>query len=978
MRDHLQISLLVPGMPFNGDTVEKESLGGSESAGHAMARELAALGHRVTIFTNGEPGVFDGVTYLHCDSWRQYISSVPHDISIVQRATDPYVIKTLSKFNIVWCHDLALARQINEFRGALWNIDRIIVLSDFMKKQYEETYDLPERLLFTSRNGIDLFRFPEINLAEKNPKNLVYSARPERGLDILLDKIFPKLLEKDPEFNLTLYGYNNPVTHLQDFYRSLNEKATNFGDRVTLAGHLSKNDLYKEYVKGGLYVYPTPSPLQPSFCEISCISVMESMASGMPVVSSARGALPETLCATAGELIEGDAWTDEYQDKFVETIMSYVNDRQKYESAIKAGLEHSKNNSWLNIAEEWTECFYRLFDEHNDDRTRLAYHFYKRNDTFAALKALDGEDNPLADRLLEKIETHYPFLEDQEKLKEHYKECGKETTKSLSNIPLEHFRQKFEVSTEQRFDRIRDSIVGRKDIVKVLDFGCGHGWSTIYLHNALGKKWTGIDLDPGAIKWCNKFKKNFARNPNDLTFIEGDEDTDLSEQGPFDCIIVSEVLEHCLDPVGTLNKLESWAHDDTLIIITVPYGPTEFASPNWKNFRGHLWEFEIQDLEDILVKKDPFTLDTIPEGTNPELAEQCGFHLIKYLGKKNQPLQQINWDRKLRLQRPAQTVSANLIAGPDAEDTLRWCLKSIYWQVDEIVIADTGLSNMAKIIADEFEARLVPGSNPIEHGFDVPRNEVLTASNTDWIFWIDTDEKLVDSYNITKYLRQNVWNGYAVRQHHFSIEGSFLPDMPVRLFRRFSHDGQQMKFWGVCHEHPELDINKGPGEVLILSDVHIGHVGYLSETIRRHRFVRNRPLVIKDSEKYPDRLLQKHFLMRDNILLCMYELQQNNGQITDTIKQRAEETVQLYKDHFLGKPSYTNIDSLKYYTDALRLLGRGFDVNFGISVNRDGKGDNVEGPLDTILARFETPEEFITELQWRAKEKTDPFEKEWW
>ena len=63
MKPKVDITIVVAGIPFNGDTIKTQSLGGSETAGYYMGLELAKRGHRVTMFTNGEEGMFDGVDY---------------------------------------------------------------------------------------------------------------------------------------------------------------------------------------------------------------------------------------------------------------------------------------------------------------------------------------------------------------------------------------------------------------------------------------------------------------------------------------------------------------------------------------------------------------------------------------------------------------------------------------------------------------------------------------------------------------------------------------------------------------------------------------------------------------------------------------------------------------------------------------------------------------------------------------------------
>ena len=193
--------------------------------------------------------------------------------------------------------------------------------------------------------------------------------------------------------------------------------------------------------------------------------------------------------------------------------------------------------------------------------------------------------------------------------------------------------------------------------------------------------------------------------------------------------------------------------------------------------------------------------------------------------------------------------------------------------------------------------------------------------------------------------------------------------MPVRLFRNAPIDGIPMQFYGMIHEHPERGLNKGPGPIIVLADAHIAHVGYLTESVRQKRFWRNYPLLQRDIEKYPERLLQKHFICRDNMLLAGYRLAQGAGQNDAEIVRLCNETVDLYRKYFLGKPGYVNVDSIQYYSQALQLLGIGVDVTFDIAAGRDGHGAKMNGSS----LRFANQEDLMAEINWRAEQAVKPF-----
>ncbi len=966
------IVMLCPGMAFDGNTIKETALGGSETSADAMAKSLAKLGHRVTMFSNCEKGcVVDDVIYRPLDGWLTYSIGTPHDINIVQRSTEPFINRLSSKLNLLWCHDLALGRSIQDFRGILWNLDKAILLSDFMVNQYKDAYQVTDDIIFKSRNGIDLSHVPE-PIDYRNYKQLVYAARAERGLDNMLD-IFSKLLEKDPEFELLLCGYDNTVEHMKPFYAQIGETAMKFGDKCKWMGHLSKTELYKMYNSAGVYVYPTPSPTMPQFDEIYCISILEAQACGLPIVTSNRGAIPETMHPDAGTLIDGLASKDNYKEKFIDGVLNYVNDRESYQVASKAGRAHAQTLSWNALGQEWTDMFDESFASLNDSPKRLARYFYKNNDIIPAIKLL--VDNPEADPEFKKrLDVEYDFISSPVKFKEHYQKGGENADDRIRTAGIDAFEHYFVETQERRFHEIEKFLKETPGIKRVLDFGCGHGWCDVYMANKVDDlEIFGVDVDPMAIHWSREFAKRFAPDKN-LTFKYGDHNIDLKDEEKFDLLLISEVLEHCVDPWEIVDTLEKWVKPGGKVLITVPYGPSEYGTWNWIWFRNHIWSFELHDIQDMFGGKEELAVDAAIEKTNEHLGDVTGFYLLTY-DADDKPLGKLDWDRKFKLQRPRQTLSASIIAGPNCEDTLKWCLRSIAPITDEIIIGDTGMSEDAKYIANQFEAKLVPADNPIKGGFDVPRNQSLAACTMDHVLWIDTDEHLVSAVHLTKYLRESTWNGFGIKQHHFTIDAGFEPDMPVRVFRNRPCEDRNMQFIGKIHEHPELEMNAGPGAVIVLADVNIAHVGYLSEEIRRIRFMRNRPLLKMDIEAYPDRLLQKHFIMRDNCLLNTYDIQQNGGQITEEMRARSREVCDLYRTYFLGKEGYMSIDSAQYYSQAMELLGEGVLVSFDLRVNRDGAGDDIAGG---VVTRVADADELRREIDKRIKEKMDSLMPEYW
>lgn len=989
----------IPGLAFNGETFHKQSTGGSESAGYYMARALSRLGHRVTVFCNGQPVQCEDVDYLPLPMFAQYAQFTQHDVCIVQRTPELMSLPINARFTALWCHDLALLRQRPKIMGTVWNYDKIFVLSQFMHDQYKKAYGLADEVLFKTRNGVDLATVLEARAepAVRDPFTLLYTARPERGLDVLLGEIMPRVLAKEPRAKLLLCSYDNPVDHLAGFYQECREMARGLGAAVSDLGPLTKLKLYQTMHRCGVLAYPVPSKIAPQFDEISCITAMEAQACGLPVVSTARGALPETLHPQAGVLINEKIHTPQYYDAFADAILKLMWDRAEWSMASQAGISHSANLGWEEVAVQWTEMFEAEIRRRSLDKATLANHFWRRSDIYAAkecLKLLPSDDAKSA-FVRERVTRDWWFTEAEDGFRKQYERIG------LTHDP----RIYLSAPTEPRFTVLQQWLEKHPETQRVLDYGCAHGSYALNLAECTGRVFTGVDIDVHSIELAQKLQaehcKTEAGKACDFHTMQvfGFGNGDPTDERRWDAAVAFEVLEHVAEPWKVLQQLEAYVKDDGYVLITVPFGPWEYESYLTYPHRCHVWEFDQHDLRDMFDVKGKWNtfglrVQGMPAGFSTLTGEPMGWWFVQYqvTPETRGKVGQINMERKLWLQRPRQTLSASIIAGPNCEETLHWCLRSLVSVADQIVVADCGLSDEAKRILRGYEPRtydhssaeevrpkgscsascpikVIQGVDPRVEGFETPRNMTLPHCLQDWVLWIDTDEKLIQPEAVAKYLRPNLFQGYSIRQHHFAVDTHFDADLPVRLFR---NNGKE-KWVGLIHEHPEIEMNKGPGTTVVVGDVHIAHVGYLIEAGRQRRFQRNFPLLQADQKKYPERILQKHFIMRDLMLLCGYELRRNGGRMTDDLRGYAREVVALYRKYFLGKPHFTNNDPAIYYSEALGLLGEGFDTAFHIVADKvDAK------PNGSIKLRFASLEDAKIELTKRLTEAAEPFENVYW
>lgn len=989
------------GMPFNGTTIRKKSLGGSETSAYYLARELVKRGHRVTIFTNEmEEGTYDGVKYVWMgniteqdrmgDRFFAYIANTPVDVLIGQRAPDMFVGKYQSSVNLWWVHDLALYRSKDRVLSQMYNVDGVLTVSKYHKKQVKEVYDLTDNFIHVLHNGVDLDLYSK-GKAEHIPEdqfNMIYSSRPERGLQNLVmpEGIMEKLLKEDENIHLYVCGYDNTTDHMRDLYEMLWERCNELPN-VTNLGALTKPELAKVQNSMDLFCYPT------EFEEVSCITAMEAMASHTPMLTSDVGALRETTTNVKTGTVLVKLHENKMADsgKFVRHILDLKNNTLKYVDLKKRQIAAASYYSYANAAKQLEDTVEAIFKEKMKNKATVARHLMNNSDVMRLKKYFKEEvtdkdlekDNMLVN-VKKELEECYHFADSEEAYYDHYQRYY-EYEKSKTNVLFGPEN----LSNQSRYRVVRDLISRDGGAVNVLDYGCAHGHYTYNLARDIPEaNVTGIDIASINIQYAKQNndgryeEKGFPALSN-LSYYEGrvvegtiESESEIALES-FDVIVVAEVLEHVREPHKLLNTLNKYLKPDGYFIVTTPYGPWEMMGFEKEHpWRAHLWHFDRCEIFKMFGDLPKFTIKCIPDSHGPYF-QMVGSYAYRF-GKTEEeykPVLEYVPDKKIA---PRETISLCMIT-KNSESLIRDCIRRLKVAVDEIVIAiDKTTTDSTKAVIEKFRdecnlwpiVRIIETESPLEIGFDEARNKTLKEANGDWILWVDSDEKVHKAEYLHLHARYSQVQGFMVPQHHFAVEpaGLIKTDLPVRLFR----NRKGIKFFGRVHEHPELGINKGVGMTVPAGQFSISHGGYETEAVRQARFSRNLPLLMRNREDYPDRTLDKLLLIRDLSQMCRFEVQQGFP-ISQEMMKRADRVIELFPQ-LVKENTRMAVDSLMYYSDMVKLKGIGFEAHCIIDVD---KVNRPNGSSHDISGRYASKEHLDLMFNQITSEKVKHYEKKY-
>ena len=314
-------------------------IGGSETSHVEMAWRFARRGYEVISYSpipDDCPRFWKNVEWKHLDEadfsepglWIIYRNFTPVD-NFNPKRDDQYIWIVSQDVDCVGYSDERAEK-----------VDYILSLCTDHTNYLADKHPKLSNKIFQTSNGIksdfireliaeDYQKKPEDKI-KRNLKRLIYTSSPDRGLVELL-QIFKRAREYVDDLELhVFYGFDN-IKNLLKKQKNYAWKKTildveKYSNQpgVTLHGRIGQKQLYKEFLKSGIWCYPT------TFSESSCISCLEAQSLGAIPITNPYWALRDNV--KYGIFIMGDPKSDPLvRARYIQAIVQVANSTEGQE-----------------------------------------------------------------------------------------------------------------------------------------------------------------------------------------------------------------------------------------------------------------------------------------------------------------------------------------------------------------------------------------------------------------------------------------------------------------------------------------------------------------------------------------------------------------------------------------------------------------------------------------------------------------------
>ncbi|HDQ03103.1 MAG TPA: glycosyltransferase family 1 protein [Deltaproteobacteria bacterium] len=269
------------------------------------------------------------------------IATIHHPITVDRREEYKAAQSIYQKFKIYRWYTF-IDMQLKVAR----RLSHIITVSDFTRKDIAAEFSITEDKIRVVHNGINNeYFYPVENGARPENTIIVTNSAdvPLKGLKYLLEAV--ARIRKNRPVKLTVIGEPKKDGVIQKQVEKLG-----IGDIVHFTGRIANEDFADYYAKSAIAVVP-------SLYEGFGIPALEAMASGVPLITSSGGALPEVV-GEAGMIVPpADA------SALAGAITYLLNNPEERKRYAKAGLDRVASLfSWSKAAREVTSVYREAID----------------------------------------------------------------------------------------------------------------------------------------------------------------------------------------------------------------------------------------------------------------------------------------------------------------------------------------------------------------------------------------------------------------------------------------------------------------------------------------------------------------------------------------------------------------------------------------------------------------------------------------
>lgn len=221
------------------------------------------------------------------------------------------------------------------------HLPRIITVSDFSKTDIVQEFNIPEERFSVVPNGINTRIFyPMPEIAREKDRIIVTNSAdmPLKGLYYLLQAVHE--ISKKRSIRLTVIGTPKKDGGVIKLINKLG-----IGHLIDFTGRISDEDFVRQYAKASIAIVP-------SVYEGFGLPVGEAMATGIPVISTTGGALPE-VAGDAAVLVP-----PKNPGALAKAIIELLDDPKRAAALGQAGYKRVMEQfTWKNAAEKTVEAY---------------------------------------------------------------------------------------------------------------------------------------------------------------------------------------------------------------------------------------------------------------------------------------------------------------------------------------------------------------------------------------------------------------------------------------------------------------------------------------------------------------------------------------------------------------------------------------------------------------------------------------------